>query len=368
MVREADPARSAERPPKTPEAGRVLDGLVLRTHGGRLSLRLDGRALAVSVVLLVALAVVMGITLTSGDFPLPLGDVLRSLVGEGSPGADFIIYTLRLPRLLTAVFVGAALAASGAILQTLTRNPLGSPDIIGFTNGSATGALLVIIVLQGSMTQIALGALAGGLVTAVAVYLLAYTRGVQGFRLVVVGIGVSAMLLAANSYLITRARLQEALAAQSWLIGSLHDRGPNQAAAVGIGLAILLPLGLRFARRLSLLEMGDDAAKALGVNVERTRFVLLLVSVTLAAIATAATGPIWFIALAAPQLARRLTRSSGPGLLPAAFLGAVLLAASDLAVQRILPSAHLPVGTATGIIGGLYLVWLLATEARRSRL
>ncbi|MFD0385045.1 FecCD family ABC transporter permease [Streptomyces stramineus] len=274
---------------------------------------------------------------------------------------------MRLPRLLTALFVGASLAVSGAVLQSLTRNALGSPDIIGFTNGSATGALVVIIVLHGSMTQIALGALIGGLATALVVYLLAFTRGPQGFRLVVMGIGVSAILLAANSYLITRASLQDALAAQTWLVGSLNSRTWDQATTVGIALAILLPVAVRFARRLSMLEMGDDTARALGVDAGRSRLVLLVVSVGLAAVATAATGPIWFIALAAPQLSRRLTRSAGPGLVTAALMGAALLAVSDFAVQRIFSPALLPVGTATGTIGGLYLIWLLVTESRKSR-
>ncbi|WP_231626739.1 FecCD family ABC transporter permease [Streptomyces apocyni] len=346
---------------------RTVRGLVVRTRGGWLSLRVQGRALAVSVALLVTFLVVVGVTLTTGDFELSIGEVLQALAGNGSGGADFIVNTVRLPRLLTALFVGAALAVSGAILQSLSGNPLGSPDIIGFTNGAATGALLVIIVLHGSMTQIALGALAGGLATALAVYLLVFTGGLHGFRLVVVGIGVSALLLAVNSYLITRASLQEALEAQTWLIGSLNSRGWTQATGVGIAVAILLPLAFRYGRRLSMLEMGSDTAHALGVNVERSRLILLVISVALASFATAATGPIWFVALAAPQLARRLTRSAGPGLVPAALMGAVLLAASDLAVQRVFSPAILPVGTATGTIGGLYLIWLLVTQARKSR-
>ncbi|MEV0374445.1 iron chelate uptake ABC transporter family permease subunit [Streptomyces sp. NPDC050636] len=349
--------------PKT----RVVSGLVIRTGGGGLSLRLPGRALAVTAVLLAALAVVMGISLTTGDFELSIGEVLQAVTGRGSGAADFIVNTLRLPRLLTALGVGAALAVSGAILQSLTGNSLGSPDIIGFTNGSAVGALGVIIVLHGSMTQIAIGALLGGLATAGAVYLLMLGRGLQGFRLVVVGIGVSALLLAVNSYLITRATWQEALEAQAWLIGSLGNRGWQHASAIGLAVAVLLPFAAVLARRLSVVEMGDTTAIALGVNVARTRTAMLVISVALAAFATAVTGPIWFIALAAPQLARRLSRSSGPTLVPSALMGAFLLALSDLVVQRAFAPTLLPVGTATGTIGGLYLIWLLITESRKSR-
>lgn len=345
----------------------VVSGLVLRTRKGGLSLRVQGRTLAVTATVLAALMAVMVATLTSGDYELSVGEVLQAVVGNGSGGADFIVNTLRMPRLLTAVCVGAALAVSGAVLQSLTGNALGSPDIIGFTNGSAVGALVVIIVLHGSMTQIALGALIGGLATAVAMYLLMLGRGLQGFRLVVVGIGVSALLLAVNSYLITRATWQEALEAQAWLIGSLSNRGWTHANAILVAVAVLLPLALALSRRLSMVEMGDTTAMALGVGVARTRAALLVISVALAAFATAVTGPIWFIALAAPQLARKLTRASGPALLPAALMGSLLLTASDLLAQRLFAPALLPVGTATGIIGGLYLIWLLVTESRKSR-
>lgn len=346
---------------------RVVTGLVLRTRKGELSVRVPGRAVAVTAVLLVVLTVVMGITLTTGDFQLSVGEVLQALTGSGSGAADFVVNTLRMPRLLTALCVGAALAVSGAVLQSLTSNALGSPDIIGFTNGSATGALVVIVMLQGSMTMIALGALVGGLATAAAVSLLMVGRGTQGFRLVVIGIGVSALLLAVNSYLITRASWEDALEAQAWLLGSLGNRLWAHAAAIGLAVAVLLPLAFVLARRLTMVEMGDDTAKALGVNVAGTRTALLVISVALAAFATAVTGPIQFIALAAPQLARRLTRSPGPALVPSALMGAVLLALSDLVVQRAFASALLPVGTATGVLGGLYLIWLLVTESRKSR-
>ncbi|MFE9595793.1 FecCD family ABC transporter permease [Streptomyces sp. NPDC006294] len=361
---EGDAVAAGQKARTTP---RVVTGVVVRTRRGGFSLRVQGRALAVTVVLGALLVLVMGIALTTGDFELSVGEVLQALFGNGSGAADFIVNTLRMPRLLTAVCVGAALAVSGAILQSLTGNALGSPDIIGFTNGSATGALVVIVVLNGSMTQIALGALVGGLATAGAVSLLMVGRGLQGFRLIVVGIGVSALLLAANSYLITRASWQEALEAQAWLIGSLGNRLWIHANTIGLAVVVLVPLALLLARRLSMVEMGDGIATALGVSVTRTRAALLVISVALAAFATAVAGPIVFIALAAPQLARRLTRSSAPALVPSALMGALLLALSDLVVQRLFAPALLPVGTATGTIGGLYLIWLLITESRKSR-
>lgn len=354
------------RAPSAPARSRPIDGSVVRVPAG-LSLRVHPRAAVVTAVLAVLLAAVCVVALGTGDFPIPARDVLATLLGGGGAGTGFIVNEIRLPRVLTAVAAGAALAVGGALLQRMTRNPLGSPDVVGFDKGSATGALIVIIVLQGSMTEIAVGALVGGVVTAVVVYLLAMRRGVQGFRFILVGIGISAMLLAVNSYLITRAAWQDGLAAQAWLIGTLNDRAWDQATAVGLALALLLPVALWHSRALGLLEMGDAAATGLGVRTERTRLVVIGVSVTLSAIATAACGPIAFVALAAPQVARRLTRTTSPGVLSSAATGALLLTGSDLAVQRIFAPALLPVGVATGSLGGLYLIWLLATEWRRGR-
>ncbi|PRX45516.1 iron complex transport system permease protein [Prauserella shujinwangii] len=342
-----------------------VTGRVLRTRGEGLSLRVDGRALGASLGLAVALVAVMLVTLTTGEYELSVPEVLAALVGQGDGGAEFIVGTLRLPRLLTALFVGAALALSGAILQSLSGNPLGSPDVIGFTNGAATGALLVIIVLGGGMTQTAFGAFAGGLAAALLIYLLAFKGGVQGFRFILVGIGISALALSVNSYLVTRASLHDAVAAHAWLIGSVNGRGWEQVAAVGGTLAVLLPVALGAARRLSLLQLGDATATALGVGVQRSRLVLIATSVLLAAVATAAAGPIWFVALAAPQLARGLTRVAGPGLASSALMGGLLLTAGDLAVQLLFPTSQLPVGTATGCLGGLYLCWLLAAQWRK---
>ncbi|GAB3004212.1 FecCD family ABC transporter permease [Saccharothrix stipae] len=329
------------------------------------SLRVSERALLVSTAIVALTAVAAVATMVTGDFPLTVGEVLATFAGQGDGYADFVIFTLRLPRLITGLLVGAALALSGAILQSLSRNPLASPDIIGFTQGAATGAIAVLVLAQGSMAATALGATAAGLLTSAAVYLLALKQGVQGFRLVLIGIGVSAMMLAVNSYLLTRATLESALAAQTWLVGGLNNRGWDQAQVVAAALAVLLPCALVLGRRLALLEMGDSAATGLGVPAERTRLSLLAVSVGLAAVATAAAGPISFVALAAPQLARRLTGASGPGLAASALMGGLLLVVSDFAVQRLFPTTQLPVGIATGAIGGLYLVWLLAHEWRK---
>ena len=329
------------------------------------SLRFHARSLVVCAVLAAVTFVLAVISIGTGDFPLAPDEVVAVLIGQGDPASEFIVETLRLPRVLVALLVGAAFGIAGAIFQSVSRNPLGSPDMIGFTYGSVTGAVLVILVLDGSTSQTAAGAIVGGLVTAVLIYLLALRRGVQGYRLVLVGIGVAAVLQALNNYLVSRATREDAFEAAHWMIGSVNGRGWEHVWPVAAALAVLVPAALVLARPLAMLEMGDDAARSLGVHAERSRLALVFVGVGLTAVATASTGPIAFVALAAPQIARRLTRASGPGMVPAAVMGALLLVASDLAAQRLL-SVDLPVGVMTGALGGVYLCWLLSTSWRRT--
>jgi iron complex transport system permease protein len=237
--------------------------------------------------------------------------------------------------------------------------------MIGFTVGSVTGAVLVILVIDGTTAQIAAGAIGGGLATAALIYVLALRGGVQGYRLVLVGIGVAAVLQAVNAYLVARATREDAFEAAHWMIGSVNGRGWEHVWPVAAALAVLVPAALLLARPLAMLELGDDAARALGVSAERSRLALIFVAVGLTAVATASTGPIAFVALAAPQIARRLTHSAAPGLVAAALMGALLLVLSDLAAQRLL-SIDLPVGVMTGALGGIYLCWLLRSGWRRT--
>ncbi|PSL05398.1 iron complex transport system permease protein [Haloactinopolyspora alba] len=337
----------------------------VRGRGDRWSVRFDRRVAVVCAALTTALAVVLLISLAVGDYSIGPAEVLRTLVGSPpDPLADFIVNGRRLPRALVAFLVGAALGASGAVFQSLSRNPLGSPDVIGFTSGASAGAVFVILVAGGSMLQVAGGAIVGGLLTATAVYLLAYKRGVQGFRLILVGIAAGAMLQSAVSYMLMRADLIEATGAQVWLTGSLNTRAWEHVVAVAIGMAVVAPVLLGLSRPMRVIEMGDDAATGLGVDAERTRVGMLIAATVLAAMAVAAAGPISFIALSAPHLARRLARAPGATVGSAALMGALLLGVSDLVAQWMLPSP-LPVGVVTVSVGGLYLIWLLAREGRR---
>ncbi|MEV2217898.1 iron chelate uptake ABC transporter family permease subunit [Streptomyces sp. NPDC050997] len=344
---------------KTPRA--------LRTPGG-LSIRLDVRAVVVVVLLSLAALTASVVLIGTGDFPIPPADVLRSLVGNGNAGQEFIINELRLPRVLVGLLVGASLGGGGALFQAISRNPLGSPDVLGLAQGSAAGALIVIVLMSGSATQVTVGALLGGLVTGLAIYLLAWKRGVHGYRLVLVGIGVSAILTAFNSYLLTLSDLTDATRAVVWMTGSLDGRDWDQVWPLLALCAVFVPLVLGNARGLRMMEMGDDVSYALGVRVERLRMMLLVVAVLLTATATAAAGPISFVALTAPQLARRLTRSPGPNLLPSLCMGATLLVTADWLSQRAFGADQLPVGVVTGVLGGVYLLWLLVIERKAGRI
>ncbi|MGW4296357.1 FecCD family ABC transporter permease [Micromonospora chersina] len=333
----------------------------LRLPGG-LSLRLRLRALVVGLAgTLLALTLAV-LAVGAGDYPIAPADVLRVLAGGGSPAERFIVTELRLPRLVTALAVGAALGLAGAVFQSLTRNPLGSPDVLGVTSGAATGAL-VVVVLGGGSAALAGAAAGGGLATGLLLYALAGRHSVGGHRLVLVGIGVTAILTGVNGWLLTRAPLMDAARAALWLTGSLDGRGWANALPVLGALAVLLPaVLLARAPALRLLEMGDDSAAGLGVPVRRVRVAALGAAVLLVSVAAAAAGPVSFLALTAPHLARRLTRAPGPNLLPSAVVGAALLLAADQVAQHAVAGRQLPVGVVTGVLGGGYLAWLLAGE------
>ncbi|MBO7935430.1 iron chelate uptake ABC transporter family permease subunit [Streptomyces sp. S9] len=339
----------------------------LRTPGG-LSVRLDVRALVVVVLLLAAAFAASVVLIGTGDFPISFGDVVRTLFGEGNAGQQLVVKELRLPRVLVGLLVGASLGLGGALFQAVTRNPLGSPDVLGLGQGATAGALVMIVLFSGTTTQVTVGALVGGLVTGAAIYLLAWKRGVHGYRLVLVGIGVSAVATAVNGYLITKADFVDAARAVVWMTGTLDGRDWKQVWPLLVLVGVLVPLVLSHARGLRMTEMGDDVAGALGVRVERVRLVLMVSAVLLTAAATAAAGPVSFVALTAPQLARRLTRSPGPNLVASLCMGAALLVTADWASQRLFGDGQLPVGVVTGVLGGVYLLWLLVTERRAGRI
>ncbi|MGP7961444.1 FecCD family ABC transporter permease [Sanguibacter sp. A247] len=312
---------------------------------------------------LVGLALVLTVvTLTMGSFKVALVDVVRILGGEQIPGATFIIMEQRLPRLLTALGVGAAFGTSGTIFQTLVRNPLASPDVIGITAGASAAAVLGITVGGLGAVAVAPIALVGALVTAVVIYVLARRGTISGYRFVLVGVGVAAVLNAVTAWALTRSEVTEASRALVWITGSLSRASWTDVPVLWAALVVLLPLAGLAALGLRALELGDDAAAGLGARVEPAKAGLLVVAVALAAMATAAAGPVAFVAFLSGPVARRLT-GGGVSLGASALTGACLVLAADFVATSLLPTA-LPVGVVTGVLGAPVLLWLMARVNR----
>ncbi len=334
---------------------------------GALSLRVDARPLAVTGALGAAtlLALVMSVAL--GEFAVPPLDVVSALVGAGDQATHFIVFDLRLPRALTGLLAGAALGLAGAIFQDVTRNPLVAPDIVGVSGGAALAGVTLIVLgpAHGALT-VPLAALAGAFVSGAALYGLAWRGGIQGYRLVLIGIGIAAFAQAGISYVLTEGRIFEVARAYVWFVGSLNGRGWEQVWPLVAALALLVPLLLGAARRVDVLMLGDDLARTLGVGAERTRLLMLGAAVVLTGVAVSSAGPIGFVAFISPHIARRLTRAASAQslLLAAAGCGAVLVLVSDLAGRMLFSPTEIPVGIVTSIIAAPYFLLLLRRATR----
>jgi iron complex transport system permease protein len=333
--------------------------------------RLASRRLGVTTALLVVLALTFALAMYLGDFPVAPADIVRSLLSpftrEVNKGVDFIVLNVRLPRATLAVLTGMAFGLSGIIFQTILRNPLASPDIIGIAHGASAAAVVCIILLGLSGFAVSMGSLAGAILTALVIYALAWRGTVTAYRVVLIGIGMAAMLSAVVSYLFTRARLFEVQQAMAWLVGSLNAASAADILPLAIALAILLPPTILLVRGLDALQLGDDTAKALGARLEIVRLGLILVGVGYTAFATAAVGPVTFVAFVAGPIARSLLAGSGKGFVQAALVGALVMLGSDLVAQHALPEIQMPVGVVTGMFGALFLLWLLVVSNRAGR-
>ncbi|MFZ2174504.1 MAG: iron chelate uptake ABC transporter family permease subunit [Rhodococcus sp. (in: high G+C Gram-positive bacteria)] len=338
---------------------------------GPLSLVLRPLVIAVTLVLLVVLFLMFCLNIGRGDYPLSIPEVTQVLIGGGTRAQRFIVMDLRLPRSLTGVFIGMALGLAGAITQSIARNPLASPDILGITSGAGAAAVALIVLGGGgsfvgllATLGIPLAALIGGLLTALVIYLLAWRGGVEGYRMILIGIGINAMLIAVTGWLLISADINDASRAQVWLNGSLNGASWNQVWPVAISVVLLGGYALVSSFTLGALRLGDDNAVSLGVRLQWSQAWLLLIAVALAGVATAAAGPVGFVALAAPQVALRLVRSAGPPLIASALTGAVLVVGSDVVARTILP-VELPVGIVTSALGGPFLLYLLVRNNRK---
>ncbi|MGQ4538486.1 FecCD family ABC transporter permease [Dermabacteraceae bacterium P7074] len=334
---------------------------ISRISLGGARLELHPRTLRVGAALVLLLLVGTLAQLASGTIRIPLPDILLTLLGESSSNRNnLVVWELRAPRAVTGIAVGLALGAAGSVFQSVSRNALGSPDIIGFTRGAAAGAVVQIVFFNAGPVATAVSAVLAGLLTALVVYVLARRgRTTGGSRLILVGIGVGAFLAAMNTLLLARADIDLATKARVWLSGSLNARTWDDAAPVVIAVVLLLPLLAYYSRNLDILEMGDDQALQLGINPEKVRRVVLVAGTVLTAASVSAAGPIAFVALAAPHITSDLVRHARVHVVTSALMGAVLLVGADLLAIYISVRLATPVGLVTGTLGGAYLLWIL---------
>lgn len=350
------PPRRAVRP-----AGYAL------LKAGRLSFLLHRRAALVAAVLVVLLAAVSLAYLCLGESTVAPSEALKVVLGQPS-SQELVVGTLRLPRMTVGLLVGAAFGVAGALIQTVARNPLASPDIIGITQGAS--ALTVGSMTFGITSYAVLPYLsvAGGILAAALVYVFAWRGGLHATRFVLIGIGFAVALRSVSHLFLTKGDYLVAQQAQVWMTGSLNGRGWAEAAPLGWALVVLLPGVLWAARAQRTVSMDDDTATALGVRLGRTRLGLVAVGVVLASLATGAAGPVDFVALLAPQIARRMTRTAQIPLLCSALLGAVIVVLGDLLARKLFAPTELPVGVLTAAVGAPYLIWLIVRGHRtRSR-
>lgn len=303
------------------------------------------------------------ISLMVGNTFYPPSDVVRVVLGQDVPGASFTVGRLRLPRAVLAVIAGASFGLAGVTFQTMLRNPLASPDIIGISAGSSAAAAFAIVTLSLGATEVSFFAIVVGLAVAVLVYVLAYRGGVAGTRLILIGIGVAAMLDSVTTYILSRAAQWDLQEATRWLTGSLNGTSWAQVWPVVAALLVLGPILLGQSKNLAATQLGDDTAAALGVRVDRTRLIVIVAAVGLIAFATAGSGPIAFVAFLSGPIASRIVGRGGSMLMPAALVGALLVLVADLTGQYLL-GARYPVGVVTGVLGAPFLIWLIIRTNR----
>lgn len=341
----------------------VLDhtGTTVRIGALRRARRNGRLRLAAGMIVLLILGVFA--TLVTGPTMTPPADLLRVLTGETAPGAGFAILDLRLPRATLSILAGMSFGLGGVIFQTLLRNPLASPDIIGISAGASAAAVFAIVVLGWSGPAVSVTAVIAGMGIALLIYLLAWRDGVSGARLILIGIGLSAMLDSMIAYVVSRAPAWTMQEAMRWLTGSVN--GATLAESLPVLLSLTILGGLLLVRRSNLeaMRLGDDTAAALGVPLALDKVLAVMAAVGLIAVATAASGPIAFVAFLSGPIARRI---AGPGrapLIPAALVGALLVLIGDYTGQHLLTGRY-PVGIVTGALGAPYLIYLIIRSNR----
>lgn len=332
---------------------------------GRASFLVHRRSVAVAALLTVLLACAVVAYLCVGESFVAPGEVVRVLFGRPSPD-ELVVGTLRLPRLVVGLLAGLAFGIAGALVQTVARNPLASPDVIGVTHGAGAATVAALSFNLVAADALPYVSVAGGMAAALLVYVFAWRGGLHSSRFVLVGIGVSVALGSLTQLLLTKGDYLVAQQAKVWLTGSLNSRGYEEAGPLLVVLAIGVPAAMWAARAQRSASFDDDTATALGVRLGRVRLGLTALGVVLASVATGAVGPVDFVALLAPQIARRLTRTAQTPLLSSALMGALIVVVADLLARRLFSPIELPTGVLTAAVGAPYLMWLIVRTRSRT--
>ncbi len=323
------------------------------------------RRMRVVTITLVLAVVAAGVALSIGDYALSPDRLWQTLTGSGTRIEQYVVFQVRAPRTAMALVTGAALGIAGALLQSYLGNPLASPDLLGISGGSGFAAVFTILALGTTGPVLALSAFVGGAVVAVVLMIAGRALRDGGFRLILAGIGISFLTASAIDFLMVRAKVEEARTALLWLTGSLSSTPWWQVLTVLAVLIASIPALVAAARWLPITQLGPETASGLGVRSERVRWVIVGVAVLLTAATCAFVGPIGFIALCAPAIARPLLGHGAVGVATSGALGAVLLLVADLLAQFAIPGLSMPVGVVTGAVGAVFLLWLLATSKGR---
>lgn len=333
-------------------------------HRGRAA-RLRRHRLVLLAVALVLLGVVV-LALGLGDVRLGPAEVVAALLGQGDPSAQFVLLRLRLPRVVVGLLAGAGFGLAGAVFQTVLRNPLASPDILGISGGASAAAVTAILILGWDGIAVSAAGMVGAAAVATLIAALAWRGGLAGQRFILVGIAVAMLVQAVLGYLLTRADVRDVGQALVWMVGSTASVRWPEIAVVAALYVLLVPALAIAGRPQRLLQLGDEAATGLGVRVDRTRLTVIALAVALVAVATAVVGPIAFVAFLSAPIARRLLHTGDPALAVSATVGALVVVAADVVGQHLVPGVRVPVGIVTALVGAPYLLWLLG-GARGSR-
>jgi len=338
----------------------VARHITVKNKSENFSFQVDKKTITTVIALAFLAIAILMMSLSIGSSFISPWVIIKNLMGIVEP--DFILNELRLPRVLLAFMVGAALGVAGSILQAIIRNPLASPDIIGITAGASAGAIIFIVVFLGTVSAVfmPLAAILGAVIVASIIYLLAWNNGVTPIRLVLIGIGIAAAMKAIVLMMIVLSDTAVTTKAYLWLTGSLYGSNWGHVYSMLPFVLLFIPLTAFLARSVSVKELGDDIATGLGVKVQSRRFLLLLISVVLAGTAAAFAGGIEFVGLIAPHIGRLLIGRSFAALIPvSALIGGMIVVLADFVARTAFLPLDLPAGVFTAAIGAPFFIYLL---------